>query len=107
MNQDNGAALASVETPTTTLLVGEVTGANANDPKYYAAQQQISSGAGDSRLTNHLGMSNWLFADGHVKALKPNATIRPLNMWVMNAQDTTVPGPTWVTAINNAQAAMN
>jgi prepilin-type N-terminal cleavage/methylation domain-containing protein/prepilin-type processing-associated H-X9-DG protein len=107
MNQNSAAALASLDSSATTLLIGEVTGANANDEKYYSPVLQIAASATDSRLTNHLGMSNWLFADGHVKALKPTATIRPLNMWVMNAQDTTTPGANWVTSIGHAQAAMN
>lgn len=29
----------------------------------------------------HLGNSNFLFADGHVKAIKPIATGNPVNMW--------------------------
>jgi prepilin-type processing-associated H-X9-DG protein len=33
-------------------------------------------------FTNHLGTTNFLFADGHVKALKPTATINP-NMWTI------------------------
>jgi prepilin-type processing-associated H-X9-DG protein len=52
-------------------------------------------------------MSNWLFADGHVKALKPTATITPLNMWIMSVQTTPPSDAGWTTAINNAQAAMN
>jgi len=109
MNQEgtgiSGAALSAVETPATTLLVGETR--DNDDQKFYDATSQVSTGAGNSRLTNHLGMSNWLFADGHVKALKPTATIRPLNLWAISAQDTTVPDAGWVTAIGNAQAAMN
>ncbi|MBV9470233.1 MAG: hypothetical protein JOZ57_13435 [Abitibacteriaceae bacterium] len=34
-----------------------------------------SSTNGSLDPTNHLGNSNWLFADGHVKALRPTATI--------------------------------
>jgi prepilin-type processing-associated H-X9-DG protein len=54
-------------------------------------------------------MSNWLFADGHVKALKPLATIRPLNMWVTTGQDTTAPDPAANKlggALGTAQGAM-
>jgi prepilin-type processing-associated H-X9-DG protein len=29
----------------------------------------------------HLGTANFLFADGHVKTLKPTATVTPKNMW--------------------------
>jgi prepilin-type N-terminal cleavage/methylation domain-containing protein/prepilin-type processing-associated H-X9-DG protein len=31
----------------------------------------------------HSGMPNYLFADGHVKAMKPTRTARPYNMWVI------------------------
>jgi prepilin-type N-terminal cleavage/methylation domain-containing protein/prepilin-type processing-associated H-X9-DG protein len=37
-------------------------------------------------IINHLQTSNFLFADGHVKAMKPAATVTPVNMWnVLNA----------------------
>lgn len=32
-------------------------------------------------FTGHLGTVNFLFADGHVKAMKPLATGTPVNMW--------------------------
>jgi len=38
----------------------------------------------------HLGMSNFLFCDGHVKSLKPIATMIPTNMWT-NAENDTAP----------------
>jgi prepilin-type processing-associated H-X9-DG protein len=34
-------------------------------------------------------MTNFLFCDGHVKALKPMATISPVNMW--NISNTVAP----------------
>lgn len=34
-----------------------------------------------SNFKGHLGTGNYLFADGHVKALKPIATMTPFNMW--------------------------
>ena len=50
---------------------------------------------GDGNATNpndvglyfhgHLGTSNFLFCDGHVKALKPTATAVPTNMWNIEA----------------------
>ncbi len=33
------------------------------------------------RFRNHLTTTNWLFADGHVKTMKPLATVTPVNMW--------------------------
>ncbi|MFN3653609.1 MAG: DUF1559 domain-containing protein [Armatimonadota bacterium] len=32
-------------------------------------------------FTGHSGRSNYLFADGHVKALKPSQTYQPINLW--------------------------
>ena len=34
--------------------------------------------------SGHDGMMNVLFADGHVKAMKPSWTASPLNMWMVN-----------------------
>lgn len=59
-----------------------------------------------SYLTNHSGMSNYVFADGHAKAMRPSGTISPLNMWVIRQQNTIVPSVEWRTAIANADAAM-
>lgn len=62
---------------------------------------------------NHLGMTNFLFADGHVKSMKPVATGTPINLW--NMDNTTVngdlgPGPApavLLTRLSELQAAMN
>lgn len=35
----------------------------------------------DYGYAGHLGTSNYLFFDGHVKALKPLATVSPINMY--------------------------
>ena len=46
-------------------------------------------------FTNHLATTNYLFADGHVKAMKPIATGTPVNMWNVNnttASTDTTPG---------------
>lgn len=37
----------------------------------------------DIGFSGHLGTINWLFADGHVKSLKPTATVTPRNMWTI------------------------
>ena len=41
----------------------------------------------DCLFTGHAGMSNYLFTDGHVKALKPTATYRgdEINYWYRDA----------------------
>ncbi len=98
-----GAALAAIDSSSTTLLVGEITGLNSPE---YSSPAQIAS-ATALFLTNHLGTSNWLYADGHVKSLKPTATTRGLNQWVMSNQDTVIPGANWTTALQNAEKQMN
>jgi prepilin-type processing-associated H-X9-DG protein len=40
---------------------------------------------------NHLANTTFLFADGHVKSLKPSATIRGMNMWSLEPATDTVP----------------
>ncbi len=35
----------------------------------------------------HLGRSNWLFADGHVRALRPTETCLEANMWDLNSNN--------------------
>lgn len=44
-------------------------------------------------FSGHLGNSNFLFCDGHVKALKPFATVNGINMWTIEEDtDSTVGG---------------
>jgi prepilin-type N-terminal cleavage/methylation domain-containing protein/prepilin-type processing-associated H-X9-DG protein len=45
----------------------------------------------------HLGMVNFLFCDGHVKAMKPIATVQTTNMWSVQANDTAQTGANSVT----------
>lgn len=40
--------------------------------------------AGPNGQTGHSGTSNFLFADGHVKAMKWGATMAPRNMWAFD-----------------------
>ncbi|MGI4788745.1 MAG: type II secretion system protein [Janthinobacterium lividum] len=34
-----------------------------------------------SGVQGHTGMTNFLFCDGHAKAMRPSATVLPVNMW--------------------------
>jgi prepilin-type processing-associated H-X9-DG protein len=43
-------------------------------------------------FTGHLATVNFLFADGHVKAMKPLATGTPVNMWTCE-EDGPLPTP--------------
>ncbi len=74
-----GAALAEFEAVSQTILVAENTGADIGPGVWAVAD--INSGSTD--FTNHLGTTNFLFADGHVKSLRPSQTISGANMWSM------------------------
>ena len=56
------------------------------------------------QVTNHLATTNFLFADGHVKSMKPIATISataPLNMWSLSPNSVPPTGSQRITdAIN-------
>jgi prepilin-type N-terminal cleavage/methylation domain-containing protein/prepilin-type processing-associated H-X9-DG protein len=93
----NGTALAQLETPATTLMVGE--NVDREFPVYNFGDDN------SHRFTNHLGTTNFLFADGHVKALKPVATINP-NMWTVADDGDTMLTP-FKTKIQERQAEMN
>ena len=69
-----GASIARIKSAAQVILVGEVT--TRQDPEYW--------GESDLSFLNHLGMTNFLFADGHVKSMKPTATGNPVNMWNMD-----------------------
>jgi len=76
-----GARLAQFTETSRTILVfenGDITNTDA-----------VSSRPSSSLyVTNHLATSNFLFADGHVKALKPSATVKNGNMWSLDPNTT-------------------
>lgn len=89
MDFPDGSSLAEVQSAAQTLIVLEYNGTRKQGNVY-----SESVGGGIS-FTNHLGTTNWLFVDGHVKAMRPSQTVSGgVNMW---ANDTTVPVPTALT----------
>jgi prepilin-type N-terminal cleavage/methylation domain-containing protein/prepilin-type processing-associated H-X9-DG protein len=62
-----------------------------------------------STLQGHLGTTNFLFADGHVKAMKPSATSNAnLCMWTLSGGAAGTPSacnPDWVAALARATQA--
>ena len=62
-----------------------------------------------SYLQGHLGTTNFLFMDGHVKSLKPTATGTPTCMWTINnanADNATAPtacSDVWNTGLGTSQ----
>jgi len=82
--------IASIASTSQLILVFE----NSGNSKYGIQYNMANNMAGltDIVFENHLGTTNYLFADGHVKAMKPTATGFPLNLW--NLRNTTSPaGP--------------
>ncbi|RYG62915.1 DUF1559 domain-containing protein [bacterium] len=102
----NGRVVAELDNPSTTIAVGE--SQLQNTARLNNAQYDIyEDGVSVNKMTNHLGMSNFLFIDGHVKSLKPLATARPLNMWIINRQAENAPTANWTSMLSKAQNAMN
>ena len=100
-----GRSLSAITDSAGTILVAEYSGLSAhidiNDGGNFADR--------DSAFTGHLGNSNFLFCDGHVKALKPSATINATgavyNSWAGEENDTPPAG--MITDINKWQLLIN
>ena len=78
MDEDNGEAISRFDNPATTLVIIEM-----KDRGSTRINNVSDFDTGGQSLMNHLGNSNFLFADGHVKALKPSATGAPVNLWTL------------------------
>lgn len=81
---------AQLQNPATTIAVTEmwhvpwVTVIIDRNDLTYSEGGQTYTAYGDVLFAGHLGTSNYLFADGHVKAMRPLQTGTPLNMWYSN-----------------------
>ena len=84
------AALSDIQSPATLFLVGETDGAgyNLNNPPNPPLLDPICGGCDHPHLgshtdlfAGHLVRSNWLFADGHVRALRPTQTCATGDFW--------------------------
>ena len=67
-------AIAEVQSASQVVLVGEAAVRIYRDPEFW-------DNVDDFTFQNHLGTTNFLYTDGHVKAQKPMQTITPVNMW--------------------------
>jgi prepilin-type N-terminal cleavage/methylation domain-containing protein/prepilin-type processing-associated H-X9-DG protein len=77
-------ALAEIQAPTQCVVIHEHNNTNWTRP-FIASPSNFG-------LTNHLTTTNFLFADGHVKSMKPTGTVAGgVNMWSVNPA-TTIPG---------------
>lgn len=86
----NGTGLSQIENPAQIFLVGESDGGGwkLNNPPNPPTLVLCSSGCDFPQLgshtdlfAGHLGHSNWLLADGHVKAMRPTETCGDADMW--------------------------
>ncbi len=78
--QPQPLALAGVDEPAQKVMVCESTGNKFPGPDYMwpeiNATDMVNFG-----FAGHNGTSNYLFCDGHAKAMKPINTATPINMW--------------------------
>ncbi|RYG64094.1 DUF1559 domain-containing protein [bacterium] len=92
--------LAAIGSASQVIFAGEIDqvwpwpnlGVNTTNPTTYAGRF----------FKGHLGTSNFLFMDGHVKAMKPIATGTPVNMWIIEDDQA---GPAALLANLNAWTA--
>ena len=93
-------ALNDVQNPATLFLVGETDGGGwqLNNPPNPPLLDPLCGGCSfrtaDSHtdlFAGHLTRSNWLFADGHVRALRPTQTCLPADLWDLNRNNAGLP----------------
>jgi prepilin-type N-terminal cleavage/methylation domain-containing protein/prepilin-type processing-associated H-X9-DG protein len=72
-----GDSLSDIQAPAQKILLAENVGANAD----LVWPDTDINGMRDNGFAGHNGSANYLFADGHVKTMKPTATASPYNMW--------------------------
>ena len=81
---DSAAALSEIKSPPQCILVGD-SKKNRDEATF--------SGVSDIEFQGHLGTTNFLFADGHVKSMRPTLTVQGTNMW--DIDNTKTPNATW------------
>ncbi len=100
------ASLAAIASSAQTVLVGEY---SWKDPYVkWADGNATNATANGLYFKGHLGNSNFLFCDGHVKAMRPTATGSPVNMWTVEDDgDGAVITPGLQDRLNTWQAVIN
>ena len=112
MNRSNyashpgGASLSQLETPAQTTLVLENSGPS-NGSSVFAIE--VLADDNNVNFQKHLGMTNVLFTDGHVKAMKATAlaTTSPTNLNMFAVDTATAPPAALITALQAEQALID
>ncbi|BCM92986.1 hypothetical protein IAD21_04871 [Abditibacteriota bacterium] len=100
---NSAQSLAAMPSTAQTILVSE-SNEGAAEFKFDLASNRY---AGIDGFAGHLQTVNFLFVDGHVKALKPVATGTPVNLWTIE-EDGAAPTSltdrlnSWQTLVNNS-----
>lgn len=88
--QQPGKPLAAFEAPSNTILIVE----GDKMPGWWGYQVAVDASYKEYLFAGHSGFSNYVFADGHCKSLKPFATLSvadggtaSANMWVVTQKD--------------------
>jgi len=85
-----GKAMATVNALASRIMVSEASGYGMGWQDWGGANPQNWAG---EAFAGHLGTFNCLYADGHVKSMRPTATITPVNQWGRFDDQTNVPNP--------------
>ncbi len=101
--QSTATSLASIGSTAQVILVGE-SGVTWPWPEMNTAAT-VPDFAINMFVPGHLGNTNYLFADGHVKAIKPLATANPVNMWTIEDEAAIPQAPVTLTDRLNAWQA--
>ncbi|HEX8465078.1 MAG TPA: DUF1559 domain-containing protein, partial [Abditibacterium sp.] len=83
MNYDRSLSQAQFTSPSQTIVVAESSGAvDAGEPMIWNSGRLATTPVGRSTHQSHLGTTCYLWVDGHVKALRPSATVAGgVNQW--------------------------
>ncbi len=98
-----GPTLAAIQSPSTTFFVVETN--DKVDDWYFNVTSSVSKFA-NGLFAGHLGTSDYLFGDGHVKSLRPSATMGTTsgsNMWAADNEPFVDGGQP---ALTNAKATL-
>jgi len=76
MDDNSGRSLSEAQTPAGSILMGESRESWTDYGSAWWTGTEYEVG-----FAGHLSTANYLFADGHVKALRPTQTATPQNMW--------------------------